>query len=672
MELLNLTLTKALGIALFHSIWQGTLIALIMSILLSLVKRRHAKTRYLISLSALFLMFLLFLSTFFQGYENTKPEVSGLAGLTNEIASNDVIILSNDYGWVFQMKEFLLLNIQWISIAWAVGMALFVFKVLFGLRFTSKVKKSSRAINVPWVKEILEKSKVKAQYNRFVLIKESLLVHSPSVIGFLKPCIYFPIGLMNNLSETEVEAIIAHELAHIIRNDFLVNIIQSFIESLFYFHPAVWWISANIRVEREHACDDLAIRIIGDNLKYAKSLVYLQELEKLAAPSLAMSFSNRETPLFERIKRILNQPKNKHDMKQKTFASIILLSSIIWISATDAHQQNDELREPEYQIAEIIPLQSEPDFAIATDTIPAQIQESKSTIIELKNGKIKRLEIDGVEIPESDFDAHENIVEELQMDRLPELDSDHFYVFPQHNEVEVLLERSQEHLNDFLAGIEINSKTLEPLLEKNLDRVFDLTDELDKKFEFHAEELDALYDKIDEDLQTGNKYYYECNDSLKSSLDSFKIRMGDFHFDFDEMAEDVRIFVDSLNLPEIRDDVFIFLDSLNFRDIGNDIRIQMDSFQFPELDSDFRFGFDNNLESAYLRALKDDGLYEINGNEIMISMDSLVINGKVQSEQMLEKYLSIYERKTGTKLLNGSNIHLEIDNSSKNKNYKRI
>ena len=124
---------------------------------------------------------------------------------------------------------------------------------------------------------------------RKVLLLESALVKVPMVIGYFKPMILMPLGAVNNLSAQEVEAILAHELAHVWRNDYLLNILFSFIEVLFYYHPAVWFISANIRSERENCADDLAIQLCGNSLTYAKALVSLQKLNP-AVPAFAMPF----------------------------------------------------------------------------------------------------------------------------------------------------------------------------------------------------------------------------------------------------------------------------------------------------------------------------------------------------------------------------------------------
>ena len=107
-------------------------------------------------------------------------------------------------------------------------------------------------------------------------VVESALVDVPTVVGWLRPAILLPIAALASLTPAQVEAILAHELAHIRRHDYAVNVLQTIAETLLFYHPAVWWISKRIRVEREHCCDDIAVAICGDPLGYAQALAELE------------------------------------------------------------------------------------------------------------------------------------------------------------------------------------------------------------------------------------------------------------------------------------------------------------------------------------------------------------------------------------------------------------
>ena len=111
---------------------------------------------------------------------------------------------------------------------------------------------------------------------RAVRVVQSAAVQVPLVVGWLRPIVMLPASALTGLSPAQLESIIAHELAHVRRHDYLVNALQSVAEVLLYYHPACWWISRRIRVEREHCCDDIAVALCGDGVTYASALADLE------------------------------------------------------------------------------------------------------------------------------------------------------------------------------------------------------------------------------------------------------------------------------------------------------------------------------------------------------------------------------------------------------------
>ena len=107
---------------------------------------------------------------------------------------------------------------------------------------------------------------------------ESSRVAVPLVVGWLRPAILVPVAALSGLTALEMEAILAHELAHIRRHDYLVNLVQCLIETLMFHHPATWWISGVIRREREHCCDDIAVLACRDRVVYARALAAMEGL----------------------------------------------------------------------------------------------------------------------------------------------------------------------------------------------------------------------------------------------------------------------------------------------------------------------------------------------------------------------------------------------------------
>jgi hypothetical protein len=143
------------------------------------------------------------------------------------------------------------------------------------------------------------------QIRRAVSFLESTAVSVPTVVGWLRPVVLVPASTLTGLSHRQLEAILAHELAHVRRHDYLVNLLQTVVETFLFYHPAVWWISSQIRRERENCCDDLAVAVCGDRLSYARALVGLEEL-RTATPRLALAASGGS--LTDRVRRLVGVP----------------------------------------------------------------------------------------------------------------------------------------------------------------------------------------------------------------------------------------------------------------------------------------------------------------------------------------------------------------------------
>ena len=120
--------------------------------------------------------------------------------------------------------------------------------------------------------QALDRLKTRIRVSRPVRLLVSSLVQAPAVVGWLRPVVLVPVGALAGLPAEQIEALLVHELAHIRRHDYLVNVLQSVVEALLFYHPAVWWVSGHIRTEREQCCDDVAVSVSGDVLTYARAL----------------------------------------------------------------------------------------------------------------------------------------------------------------------------------------------------------------------------------------------------------------------------------------------------------------------------------------------------------------------------------------------------------------
>src|SRR5205085_11492852 len=149
--------------------------------------------------------------------------------------------------------------------------------------------------------ETLARLARRLRVSRPVRLCASALVEVPTVVGWLRPVVLLPVCALTALSAPQLEALIAHELAHIRRHDYLCNLLQTIIETLLFYHPAVWWLSKRVRIEREHCCDDAAVAATGDVLVYARALTALEQLRRRPAPALVIAANGGS--LMQRIQR---------------------------------------------------------------------------------------------------------------------------------------------------------------------------------------------------------------------------------------------------------------------------------------------------------------------------------------------------------------------------------
>jgi bla regulator protein blaR1 len=417
-NLLPENLTFALGWTVVHSLWQGIIVAALLAFILYFLRQKKAKTRYQVSVAALFLMFGISVFTFISIVESINR-----GGQIDENMSQILRGLSlsqsvDSQSFMQSVLQFFSQNLSFIVLIWLVGIAFFALRMMGGLMYVEILKtRHLTPLSIEW------QSKMNLYKNRLAIpqkvqLLESALITIPMTIGWLKPLILLPIGTVNGMSTQQVEAIIAHELAHIAGRDYLLNIIQTIVEILFYYHPAVWFISANIRMERENRCDDVAVALCGNSLTYAKALLAIQEMQhqNIRTYGLAMTFStNRKGLLLNRIKRILNQPQNRNNIMEKLFATALLVIAVSAFAFTYKHQNPTTPKEAPQYLSQNLP----------SDTIPSEENVDKLTISTNKNGKkvylrkengvIKELEINGKRIEKEDYAQYEDLIAEISV-----------------------------------------------------------------------------------------------------------------------------------------------------------------------------------------------------------------------------------------------------------------
>lgn len=352
MNLFPYAISNALGWTILHSLWQGMLIAIFAAVVLLFMRHQPAQWRYRVTGLAMLLLLLTSVATFYWYTQqdartlaenasamapadatDAPPTTTDITAATAPDSTATTATQSNVLGTFIQRAgAYFEPHLSLIALMWCFGFGAYLLRLLGNIGQVYYLKKQRNFPADEYWADIKNQLLQKAGLRTAVELVESTLVRTPLVVGHIKPYIMFPIGLINRLDPFEVEAIIAHEIAHIVRRDYLFNILQSLVETLFYYHPAVWWMSGEMRREREIAADDMAIALTGNAVNYAKALVVVQELAYFPM-STALAFAgNRKSQLFTRIQNILKTNHSKYFAMEKFISAGVFLLLMVGLA----------------------------------------------------------------------------------------------------------------------------------------------------------------------------------------------------------------------------------------------------------------------------------------------------------------------------------------------------
>jgi uncharacterized protein involved in exopolysaccharide biosynthesis len=340
-------LMRVLGWAVLHSLWQGALIAAVFTGLQNALRRRSPHLRYVAACVALSLLFVLPLATVSltpgsSGNAQDFPAVT-LRGAQGELVQFDHAGSPGSLTLLRRTSALLDRSTPFVSAGWFAGVIFFSLRLTGGFWSLRRLRRTgNQAVDTGWL-EALNDLRCRFEIWRPVRLMNSALVQVPTVIGWIRPLILVPVSMASGLAPEQLEALLAHELAHIRRFDYVVNLFQCVIETLMFYHPAVWWISRIIREEREHCCDELVVRICGDRLGYARALSVLEEL-RVETPQLAFAASGGS--LLGRIRRLLGAPDDAGPIRSRQIAGLLVLLFGIVLAAAGLQLW---LSKPEYR-----------------------------------------------------------------------------------------------------------------------------------------------------------------------------------------------------------------------------------------------------------------------------------------------------------------------------------
>ena len=297
------------------------------------LRGREATVRYNLGVGALLLQVCLSAGTFLYYYWPTISKTTHpIANTLPYTFSPGLQIQAASLPWYMQVQQLLEAHIPEVVIFWLIGVGVFLVRLAGGWLYLQQLKRTARQVADQAVADLALTIQEYLMLKRPIQILESTRVRVPMVIGIIKPVVLLPIGLASGLSIRQVEAVLAHEFAHIKRADFAVNLLQSAIEVLFFFHPALWWLSARVREERELCCDDVAIDICGDGRILAQALAQIEEFAQ--APTLAVALASDRKQLLHRVRRMLGVPVkpfvSNASLAGLTLATLLLLSVSVY------------------------------------------------------------------------------------------------------------------------------------------------------------------------------------------------------------------------------------------------------------------------------------------------------------------------------------------------------
>jgi beta-lactamase regulating signal transducer with metallopeptidase domain len=349
------------GWTLIHFLWQGCALAGVAAMLLRLAERRSANARYLIACAALVAMVAAPAVTarllWDAGLEHRarlaasedarlKPRApeTTVARSTRLSTAETLAKAVQRSGSMRSVQTtnagpapFTALDedriVKGFAFAWMLGVMILLARMAGGWWQVRTLHRAALATTASRWQSACRRLSHRLRLNAAVHVVESIAVEVPTVIGWMRPVILLPVAAVAALTPAQVEAILAHELAHIRRHDYAVNLLQTIAETLLFYHPAVWWVSKRIRAEREHCCDDVAVRVCGDAVSYAHALA---ELESWRVTSTAMAIAATGGSLLARVRRILREPLTD-ESRSKSGATLVL--TLVFTAGAGAVQQ---------------------------------------------------------------------------------------------------------------------------------------------------------------------------------------------------------------------------------------------------------------------------------------------------------------------------------------------
>lgn len=334
-NLFNSPILTSLALTLLHFLWQGVLVAIVLKSALLIFNNNKPQLRYALSALAMLVNLLLPIITFIIVY---RTEVTSVNTLASSLALNEFILELKQPDALFtyrELTETLPLLLPYLSILWLGTITLLASKLLIEITTVNRLPQQGTVAPSDKLQARFDELAKQIQLRITPRLLISLKVDVPMAIGWLKPVVLLPANMITGLNSEQLEMLILHELAHIRRHDYLVNFLQTLVEILLFFHPAVLWVSKQMRNEREYCSDDIAVQHCGNAIAYAHTLADTASLctkvHNHTIPAMAMAASGGD--LKQRVIRLVDHHCAPSNNISKWFASATIIFSVLLLSS---------------------------------------------------------------------------------------------------------------------------------------------------------------------------------------------------------------------------------------------------------------------------------------------------------------------------------------------------
>lgn len=611
---------QILGFTLLHSLWESFLVTAVVIFILRFIPNKFSTARYITASFGLMTIVLFSIGTFIylQRTSNYSTATTSTIAHANTLRIMPRATLTPVVTYLDQASAFIHAYLPLFLMVWIFGTLLFSLRILTGLVYVEKLRRESTLLQNSWSHRI-QQIAIQLNINRLISLAESSAIQAPVIIGHLKPMILIPIGMCSSLSTEQLETIFLHEIMHIRRKDYLVNLLQIIVEAIYFFNPFVWIVSGIMKREREHCCDDAVVQLHGSAKEYARALATLEEL-RLSKVGLALSLAENKNQLLSRIKRLMEKSVKNYSSRERIIPALLLVIGLVcasWISAQTSKSELSSIH---------------PDkLVVASDTSKKDKKIKKDRKTEAKSKESSSSQSKDESDVESDFDPAE------------EQDTEYAFQFYQGPPPPMPLDFEMHEIPDVALMMppfpEIPLSLDSPGFRLNENDWKEFSKEFEENFKSKFEDF---YQKHQEDIQ---RMLEDVQNKVNSKFDKeWELKVEDFA---QEQEERARIFEDKFQreaeLMALRDEHMQIeherLEAQHREFERNHARLEENMKALEEANRIFEEKMkDELIKDGYLG--KDEKLESIHWHNGKIE-----INGKKIKPEDEKKYNEIYEKR---------------------------